>query len=167
MAEDFDLIVFATEKFNCSVFPPAREVASAVETCIGLYREWVSCKLLSRQVRSVQVTTGNAITGRAKFAHFPCRDSLHAFIQDVDTRVRYRAPNRHGVRHAVTVTHDVAAGKCSAFRWTVAIDEYGLRQVFQQTPDMRRGKRIASRKELPDRAKIVETLIHKQMKEAR
>jgi hypothetical protein len=96
-AADLDLVVHPAEKAERSVQPPGGAVAGAVEALPGLAGERIGDEALGREVRPVQVATGQAVASGDQLSGDARGHRSEGGVHDVDPRAGDRLPD--GERH--------------------------------------------------------------------
>src|SRR5258708_4943644 len=163
MTENFHLIVQAAEEFHGAVFAPADEITGTVHSGVGVDGKRVGDKFFGSEFRRVQISARHTIASGAQFAALAGLNRAKLFIENINKRIGNRMTDGHGVLDRITMLHNMAAGKCSAFGGAIAIDEDYVRQIFQNAADMTCRERVSSCEKSFQRAQIVEAFVHKKM----
>ncbi len=107
----FDLLVDATQVVHIAVGRKSRQITAAVHARTGLRVERVRQEAFGAQVRTIQITPGQAGTGDIQLACHADRYRVQVAVQHIQTRIGDRPANRRCVRPlpgVVTVQAELA-----------------------------------------------------------
>ncbi len=166
-AADFYLLIVAPQVLDVAVRQITRHVAGAVHP--PARRERIAQEALRRQFRPVQVAPCHLHPADIQLAHRPQRHRLPALVQQVDTRVGDRPPDRH--RHPVRLPRTVPGGDVHRrLRRPIQVMQLRLRQPAVKLRHQRRRQRFpaahhphhlpAARRRLPVRQEALQHRRH-------
>src|SRR5579864_8744360 len=90
-----DLVITSTQILNLAICTPARQVSRPIQPLSWLLRKWIRDKSLRRQVRSAPISPRQTYSPDVQLSPHSHRHRLHPGIQNVELRIRNRAPDRN------------------------------------------------------------------------
>nr|WP_244510120.1 hypothetical protein [Rhizobium sp. AC27/96] len=96
VSADLDLVVVAAEKLEIAIRPPAHEIPGPVDPGIWNLAERIGDEPLCRQLGPVQIAASDTGSADPQFPGDTDRAKPAMGINDIDMRVRHRAPDRDG-----------------------------------------------------------------------
>src|SRR5262249_32688002 len=113
-----------------------------------------------RQIRAVQVASCDSVAAREQLAGFSGSDRLQLMIQNVDSRIGYRLPNRNRTALKIGRRDLVAACEGRILRGPVTVDDLAMRVLDGGFANMLRREDVASGQQLSQRPEVGQALLH-------
>src|SRR5689334_6794745 len=101
MSKNLYLSVFPAQELHSSIVFPSSEIAYAVHPCLRVRDKWITEKFFCSSFWCVQIPTRNSIASCKQLADFSWLHRRQRFIQDINSRIRNRLPNGHGIRNHI------------------------------------------------------------------
>src|SRR6267378_2218068 len=95
MSPDLHLLIYPPEKLQVSIRQIARQIASLVKPVVISISlgKWIRNKLLSRELRLIQIPAGQSDPADVYFSRHPNRHRFSVAIQKIYPCIRNRAAN--------------------------------------------------------------------------
>src|SRR6267154_1124009 len=136
MSEDLHLVIQAAQVFDRAVTPPSSEISGPIHALLRLIPERIIQEFAGVRLGSIQISARQSVATGIQLSDFTGPDGVHILIKNINSRVRYRPPDRNRFWYRIAGAHDVAARERSIFRGTISIDERCFRRVFKEDTRM-------------------------------
>ena len=144
VAQNFDLSIDPSQKFDDAILPPSRHISGSVHPCPSLLDERVCHELLARCFGIIQVAPRETHAGSVELADFAKCNRAHILVEDIYLRIRNRPPDWNRVGYMIAVTHREAASEGRVFGRSIAVDQTAVRKLVQHSADMPRRNHVAT-----------------------
>src|SRR5580765_2622278 len=131
----FDLAIQAAEKLDGAAGKKPHAISGAIHP-LRSSRKRIGDKTFRGQGRIVQITEGETVAARAKFAGNANRRELAVAIYYVDVRSRDRDPDRNCLKNLFAAGHHVTTGKSCILCRAITVDQPASRIALQVRSNM-------------------------------